>query len=70
MIEETAYQAPFIWVISWRTAVSFMLIAAVADRPNSTLTCDSDIEPDAGNAIAYPLNAIRFRLELQELGFR
>jgi hypothetical protein len=34
-----------------RTCASFMLIDAVAERPNSVLTWDSDMAPEAGNGI-------------------
>jgi hypothetical protein len=34
-----------------RTCASFMSIAAVADRPSSVLTWDSDMAPEAGNVI-------------------
>jgi hypothetical protein len=38
-----------------RTAESFMLILAVADRPSSVFTCDSDIVlPDPGSAMIMP----------------
>jgi hypothetical protein len=34
-----------------RTCASFMLIAAVADRPSSVLTWDRDMAPELGNGI-------------------
>jgi hypothetical protein len=42
---------PLLLANRFRTADSFILIVAVAERPSSTLTCDKDIDPDDGNAI-------------------
>jgi hypothetical protein len=39
-----------------RTAESFIVIAAVPDKPNSTFTLLSDIAPDAGKAIYFFLH--------------
>lgn len=44
-----------------RTFDAFMLIDAVALRPNSTLTWESEIGPDTGSVIAYFSSAARRR---------
>jgi len=45
--------APLALPNSVRTALSFKLICAVEDNPSSVLTWDSEIDPDAGSAMAY-----------------
>jgi hypothetical protein len=44
----------------------FIVIVAVADKPNSTLTWESEIEPDDGNGMAYPFKAANRALRKSE----